>query len=182
MGALLAALGVGTIALHSAKGGMLSPEHPVEQLVLRLQDLPPGFIPFYGFEGYDREFICEPLQKGELPPKAVGFINQFSPEGCWGFYIRRYRVPGIASPSLAGTGALDAHSPAGAASGFAVAPLLLADFTEKGTKNAPTPEIVGDATQLFHLKTFPLSLALEGISVARSRSGVRGTSSQSPSR
>jgi hypothetical protein len=131
-------------------------EDPAEWLLLRLHDLPPGFAQFGGFvEGGNRKFICEPLQPAEPAAKVASFIDRFSPKGCFGLYVREYRVPGVASPSLAGTGAMDTGSAAAAAAGYAVAPQLLDDLTEDEAKKLPAPETVGEATQLFHWQDVP---------------------------
>jgi hypothetical protein len=151
-GALSLLLGLG-IALADAQGEAGRPEHPAEQLLLRLHDLPLGFVPFS--RGSGSESICGPLRPAEPPRKVAAFIDRFSPKGCWSVFSRLYEVPGVASPSMAGTGALDAGSAAGAAAGYAVAPQILADFTEDGTRAAPTPETVGEATRLFHWRDLP---------------------------
>jgi hypothetical protein len=144
------------IALTSAHGDAALREDPTERLLLRLHDLPPGFINFLGLgSDSDGEFLCEPLQPAEPPRKVASFIDRFSPAGCVGLYLRAYPAPGAESPSLAGTGALDTGSAAAVAAGYAVAPQLLGILTKEGSKKLPAPEIVGEATQLFHWRDVP---------------------------
>jgi hypothetical protein len=154
MGALMVLFALG-IALASARGDTGTREDPTERLLLRLHDLPPGFVNLLGFDDSDREFLCEPLQPAEPPRKVASFIDRFSPEGCVGLYMRGYPVPGAESPSLAGTGAMDTGSARAAAAGYAVAPQLLSDLTEEESKKLPAPETVGEATQLFHWRDIP---------------------------
>jgi hypothetical protein len=152
-GALAVLLGL-AIALADAQGDAPS-EHPAERMVLRLHDLPPGFVQLGGFN-------CEPLRPAEPPREVADFVERFSPKGCFGTYQRLYEVPGVASPAIAGTGAMDTGSVEGAAAGFAVAPQLLGDLTEKGAKVAPVAEAIGEATQLLHWKDLPSLTGEEG--------------------
>jgi hypothetical protein len=134
-----------------------SPEDPMERMVLRLHDLPPGYFPLDFSEGSGFELICEPLDPPEPPAALASFIRRFLPEGCLGTYLRVYRVPGSApSAQLVGTGALDAGSLRGAKAGFAVAPQILSQITEGETpKEVATTPAVGDATRLFHWLRVP---------------------------
>jgi len=134
-----------------------SPEDPMEQVVLRLHDLPPGYSPLNFSEGSDFELICEPLDPPEPQRALASFVRHFLPEGCIGTYLRVYRVP--ASPpsaQLVGTGALDAGSLKGAKAGLVVAPEILSLITEgEVPKEVPTTAAVGDATRLFHWLRVP---------------------------
>lgn len=129
----------------------------MEQRVLRLHDLPPGYFPLNFSEGSDFELICETLDPPEPQPALASFIRRFLPEGCMGTYLRVYRVPGSPpSAQLVGTGALDAGSPEGAKAGFALAPQILRLITEDETpKGVPTTAVVGDATRLLHWPRVP---------------------------
>ncbi len=154
---LLLASIAAALVLTGATAAPRSPEDPMERLVLRLPDLPPGYVPF-GPEGSDFELICEPLDPADSQPRLASFIRRFSPEGCMGLYLRAYRLPGTGgSAAVVGTGALDAGSVEAAEAGFAVAPEMLAtDLAENETpKEVAAGASVGDATALFHWKRVP---------------------------
>jgi hypothetical protein len=150
---------LGSIAASSILSGAAaaprSPEDPAERLVLRLPDLPHGYFPFFP-EGSDFELICEPLDPSDPQPALASFVRRFSPQGCFGIYLRFYRVPGFeSSAGLVGTGALDAGSVRAAEAGFALAPEILGHATEDETKEIATTVTVGDATRLFHWPRVP---------------------------
>lgn len=152
--ALLASIAA-MIVLAGAAADPRSPEDPAERLVLRLPDLPHGYFPF-GPEGSDYEFICEPLDPPDPQPALANFIRRFSPEGCWGIYLRFYRVPGAASSPVVGTGALDAGSLEAAEAGFAVSGDILNGLVEdEGLQEVTPVATIGGATRLFHWKRVP---------------------------
>ncbi len=155
-GALSLLLATG-IFLHSARGDVPSTEDPAERLVLRLHDLPPGFYPFDTSESAGREFVCEPLQPAEPGPGLQRFTERFSPAGCIGAYLRKYRVPGVGPTSaFVGTGAMDVGSDAAATSGFALAAQLLHRLVDDDPLEEVTPpETVGVVTRLFHWRDIP---------------------------
>lgn len=145
------------IALHSARGDVPSPEYSPEQLVLRLHDLPPGYCPFDSSEGAGRDFICEPLQPGEPGRRLKRFVERFSPAGCFGVYLRAYRVPGVGPTSaVVGTGAMEVGSDAAATLGFTLAAQLLHRLVnDSPLEEVAPPETIGTATRLFHWKDAP---------------------------
>ncbi|HEX6752580.1 MAG TPA: hypothetical protein VF093_03215 [Solirubrobacterales bacterium] len=152
----LAAIATATV-LSGAAADPRSPEDPMERMVLRLNDLPHGYLPLDFSEGSGFELICEPLDPTDPQRELASFVRRFTPEGCLGVYLRLYRVPG-ASPSaqLVGTGALDAGSAKGATSGFALAPMILRLITEdEAPTEVATTISVGDATRLFHWPRVP---------------------------
>lgn len=153
---LLLTLGVGTIALGSARGDEPLLEYSAEQLVLRLHDLPPGYYPFTP-EGAEREFLCEPLQPGEPGRRLKRFVESFSPSGCVGIYFRAYRVPGTGPTSaVVGTGAMDVGSDAVATLGFDLSGRLLDRVVDPDPlEEVAPPETIGTATRLFHWKGAP---------------------------
>jgi hypothetical protein len=144
------------IVLTGAAADPRSPEDPAERLVLRLNDLPHGYFPFF-LEGSNFEFTCEPLDPSEPQPALANFIKRYSPRGCIGIYVRFYRVPGLVSHAeMVGTAALDAGSIQAAEAGFAVAPEILDELTEDETaEEIATTATVGDATRLFHWQNAP---------------------------
>jgi hypothetical protein len=152
------ALAMGTIALHSARGDEPSPEYSAEQLVLRLHDLPPGFVPLpLDFSEEGREFICDPLLPGEPGRRLKSFIKRFSPTGCVGLYLRAYRVPGVGPTSvLVGTGAMDVGIDAAATSGFELSGRLLHKLVDPDLlEEVAPPETIGTVTRLFHWRDVP---------------------------
>src|SRR5690349_11825025 len=152
--ALLASIAA-MLVLTGAAADPRSPEDPAERLVLRLPDLPHGYFPF-GPEGSDYEFICEPLDPPDPQPALANFIRRFSPEGCWGIYLRFYRVPGAASSPVVGTGALDAGSLEAAEAGFAVSGDILNGLVEdEGLQEVTPVATIGGATRLFHWTRVP---------------------------
>jgi len=142
--------------LQGASAAPRSPEDPAERMVLRLHDLPHGyFLPYFeGFSG--GEFSCKPIRPFKSTPAVTRFVRRFSPKGCWGIYLRAYRVPGAASPPVVGTGALDAGSLEAAEAGFAVSGNILNALVEDERLQEVTPvATIGDATRLFHWKHVP---------------------------
>lgn len=127
----------------------------MERLVLRLHDLPSGYLPFFP-EDSDSEVTCAALDPVEPQPALARFIKRFTPEGCIVAYLRGYRVSRGPSAQMVGTGALDAGSIAAAKAGFALAPQILSQITagEIPTEIA-TDATIGDATRLFHWLRVP---------------------------
>lgn len=122
------------------------------QMILRLSDLPLGYMKINLEEGEDEKIYCSPLTHSEdTPPKVVMFVDRFHPKGCLAAYYRLYDQPGQKpGGELVGTGVLALPSDKAADAAWAVAPELL----------GPPPEVkaterIGKATKLFHYKTIP---------------------------
>ncbi len=154
---VVAIASIAVVGALQASGAGRSPEDSTERLMLRLHDLPPGYIPFDFSESNGIEFICEDLDPSDPSPKLASFVRQFSPQGCLGLYVRVYSVPGVeTSGTVVGTGALDASSEEAAEVGFSLADQLLGKVTENGIPEEVAPTAtVGDATRLFHWKRAP---------------------------
>lgn len=158
---LLAALAclIGSVAaaglLNSADAA--SPGATSRQMLLRLHDLPPGYIGNLVSAETGSLDQCDYLHPAEPQPMLSAFIDRYSPKGCFGIYVRLYRVPGSRpAPPVVGTGALDAGSVEAAEAGLAVAPELISHITEDLVPEEVAPtEIVGDATRLLHWKKVP---------------------------
>jgi hypothetical protein len=126
-------------------------------MLLRLHDLPPGYIGNLVSAETGPLDQCDYLHPAEPQPMLAAFIDRYSPKGCFGIYVRLYRVPGSPpAPPVVGTGALDAGSVEAAEAGLAVAPELISHLTENLVPEEVAPsEIVGDATRLLHWKKVP---------------------------
>lgn len=155
---LAAVLVVGAIAVALRQGTSSAsrvPEDPAERMVLRLHDLPLGYFLLDFSEGAERPFECEELRPADPGPRLKSFVQRFAPQGCLGFYLRAYRIPGTASAAVVATGAMDVGSAEAAQTGFELAPNLLAKLTEERLEEVPPAQTVGDAARLFHWKHAP---------------------------
>lgn len=156
---LAAALVAGAIAVVALRQGTSNasrvPEDPAEQMVLRLHDLPLGYTLLDFSEGAERPLECEELRPANPGPRLESFVRRFALRGCLGFYLRLYRIPGTASTTIAGTGAMDTGSDEAAQAGFELAASLLAKLAEERLQEVPPTRTVGDATRLFHWRHAP---------------------------
>lgn len=153
--ALLGALFVVLLARDGADAA--APGAGQTRYLLRLADLPPGFIVLPigslgegdGPDGPDMP--CAELDPAEPEPKLAAFIRKRHPKGCFAAYVRLYAppVPGP-KPRLAGTGVLDAGSVAGAREAFALAPQILSHFlfNDEVPPTRPSPAPVGEESML----------------------------------
>jgi hypothetical protein len=126
-------------------------------MLLRLHDLPPGYIGSLVSAETGPLDQCDYLHPAEPQAKLAAFIDRYSPRGCFGIYVRLYRVPGSQpAPPVVGTGALDAGSTEAAEAGLAVVPELISHITDDLVPEVVAPtEIIGDATRLLHWKKVP---------------------------
>jgi hypothetical protein len=160
--ALLLAAAVSLIGSVAAAGLLNSadaapPGASSRRMLLRLHDLPPGYIGNLVSAETGPLDQCDYLHPAEPQPMLAAFIDRYSPKGCFGIYVRLYRVPGSPpAPPVVGTGALDAGSVEAAEAGLAVAPELISHITEDQVPEEVAPtEIVGDATRLLHWQKVP---------------------------
>lgn len=126
-------------------------------LILRLSDLPVGYLKFDLQEGQEEKIYCSRLTHPEdTPPKIGSFVDRFHPRGCLGAYYRLYSLPGEEpGPKLAATGVLPMPSARAADVGWALVPALLGRLMGREPKEVPAGEKIGSATRLFHSVDFP---------------------------
>lgn len=125
------------------------------QLVLRLTDLPPGYVNARLQEGLEDEPYCARLTDPEdTPPKLSRFVRRYHPKGCVGAYYSLYTVPGQEfAPPTVGTGVLALPSRRAANAGWAVVPILLGRLmNDKVPRESAPPVRIGTATRMFHTK------------------------------
>jgi len=125
------------------------------QLILRLSDLPPGYLNVALQEEQNDETYCARLTDPEdTPPRLARFVRRYHPRGCIGAYYSLYTVPGQEfAPPLVGTGVLALKSERAADAGWAVVPVLLGRLMrDQVPRELPAPEQIGAATRLFHSK------------------------------
>lgn len=159
--ALLAALlaGAGLMAFLAFPAADAATRRGADQtrLILRLSDLPLGYLNLDLQESQDERIHCSPLTHPEdTPPKMGRFIDRFHPRGCLGAYHRLYSPPGEEpGPVLVATGALALQSAKAADAGWAVVPEMLGHVFGKVPQEVPASEKVGAATRLFHSLDVP---------------------------
>jgi len=126
-------------------------------LILRLSDLPLGYLKFDLQEEQGERIYCSRLtHPDDTPPKIGRFVDRFHPRGCLGAYYRLYSLPGEEpGPRLAATGVLPMHSSKAAGAGWALVPNLLGRLLGRVPKEVAAGERVGSATRLFHSDDFP---------------------------
>jgi hypothetical protein len=161
----LLSLLVALVALQSATASPRRPPPPpppgdraapaIRQpdLLLRLHDLPPGYLNVELQEEQGERTFCSRLHHVRDTPKQLGhFIDRFHPKGCVGAYGRLFTVPGQpAGPMVAGTGVLTLNSDRAADAAWHVVPELLGRLThDRPLRELPAPERIGSATRLYH--------------------------------
>lgn len=127
-------------------------------LLLRLHDLPPGYLDVELQEGQGERTFCSRLHRTRSAPKALGsFIDRFHPKGCVGTYYRLFSVPNQPlGPVLAGTGVLRMDSGKAADAAWHVIPEILGRLTnDPPPREVARPKQVGSATRLFHFNAQP---------------------------
>ncbi|MFL5901932.1 MAG: hypothetical protein ACJ75S_12140 [Solirubrobacterales bacterium] len=160
---------LGTVAtaifLHSADAAL--PGASSQRMLLRLHDLPPGYIG--GLASVETGSLdkCDYLRPAEPQPKLADFLDQYSPKGCFSVYARLYKMPGSRpAPPVVGTGALDAGSVEAAEAGLAVTPKAISHITgDVVPEDAVPTESIGEETRLLHWNDVP------GLFQPRSTSG-----------
>jgi hypothetical protein len=148
LAALALAAGLATLAL--AAGG--SNRHEAAQL-LRLTDLPLGYLTVELLEDRGHIAECEPLTDPEdTPARMLKFVRRFHPQGCVFGFQQLFGEPGAEPGPLAiGTGVLDARSRAEADAAWAVVPEMLGRLLgDQAPTPGPAPAKIGSATRLFH--------------------------------
>ena len=136
-------------------------------MLLRLHDLPPGYIGGLASAETGSLDKCDYLRPAEPQPKLAAFLDQYSPKGCFSVYARLYKVPGSRpAPPVVGAGALDAGSVEAAEAGLAVAPEAISHITgDVVPEDAVPTESIGEEIRLLHWNDAP------GLFQPRSTSG-----------
>lgn len=150
--AALVAMGLSVGLLPGATAAPKRPDASAQRLLLRLHDLPPGYIGNLVSAETGPLDECGYLRPADAEPRLAAFIARYAPEGCLGVYFRLYRVPGFSpAPAAVGSGAMDAGSVEAAEAALEVAPEAIGHLTEgmELEETAP-PATVGEATRLFH--------------------------------
>lgn len=133
-------------------------------LLLRLHDLPPGYVNYAGpREGDDREEpLCSRLTKpADTPAELASVIEQFRPGGCLAVYARLYTVPGIApTAAIVGTGAMRLQNGDAVDAAWKQVPMMLGRLggdlpPHRVAKSTPN---VGEETVLLHAPVAPFPL------------------------
>jgi hypothetical protein len=111
----------------AASAGYQPPKTDQTRLILRLHDLPAGFLNMELQEEQGDRILCSSLtHSSDTPPRLAKFVLDFHPKGCIAAYSRLFTVPGEeAAPTLVGTGGMALGSDAAADAGWAVLPTLL---------------------------------------------------------
>jgi len=152
--ALLALLA--TLALHAADA---APRKGPDQtrLVLRLSDLPLGYLKLDLQEEQGDRVYCSSLTHPEDTPARMGrFVDRYHPRGCLSSYYRLYSPPGEEpGPILVASGALALQSGKAADAGWAIVPVMLSRVFGHAPQQVPAIEKVGSATRLFHAHDVP---------------------------
>jgi len=176
---LALALGASSRALDGARAApQASPRatpNLAKRLLLRLHDLPLGYL-VLGSGSTESSlplFGCAPIEPAEPQPRLAAFLERYSPRGCMTVLYRLFRVPDSGpAPRLVGSAAAELGSVEGAEAGLAVSPELLGHlFEDELPEEAPPPEVVGEATRLFHWRQAGLVSDEETVAVVAWRWG-----------
>lgn len=141
------------ITSSSGAQGETRPSTKALSRLLRLHDLPLGFLVLRtaSTEITLPSIGCEEIDPAEPQPQLASFLDRYAPSGCLAIYMRLFRVPGEGPyPMLAASGAVELDSVEAAETGLAVSGELLSHLLEDELpREAPPPEVVGDASRLF---------------------------------
>jgi hypothetical protein len=128
---------------------------PAQGLVLRLHDLPPGYVQTQGSVEFPLPGRgCAPIEPADPGPPLAAFLRRYSPVGCLALYLRLFRTPDRGPTPLAvGTAAIETGSVAGAVSGLATSRELISHLLgDRLPIEALAPETVGDGTRRYRWK------------------------------
>lgn len=162
--AVIAAAAIVQLLVGHSDGATPVKPTAARDLLLRLHDLPPGYVNYAGpREGDDAEEpLCSQLTKPADTPAALrSVIERFRPGGCLATYGRLYTVPGVApTAAMVGTGAMKLQSDDAVDAVWKVAPTMLgrlAGNVPPRRVQRTTPNI-GDETILLHAPVPPFPL------------------------
>lgn len=151
---------VAALAVLILGGADASPRPGPSQtrLILRLNDLPAGYLKLDLQEEQGERVFCSRLHHVEdTPAKIARLVDRFHPKGCVGTYYRLYAVPGQSpGPLVVGTGVLAMDSGEAANAAWDAVPELLARLMSgRRPQPVPTSEEIGTATELLHARETP---------------------------
>lgn len=149
----------GALAVVLGGADANTPQRPNQtQLILRLNDLPAGYLKLDLQEEQGERVFCSRLHHApDTPPEIAKLVDRFHPKGCAGTYYRLFTPPGQpAGPVVVGSGVLAMDSDEAAGAAWDAVPELLARLTH-GRKLQPAKalEEIGTATKLFHARETP---------------------------
>ncbi|MGE5282051.1 MAG: hypothetical protein ACM3N0_06985 [Chloroflexota bacterium] len=147
-------MGLGTLQAAAARHRQIHQS----DLLLRLHDLPPGYVNVELREEQGERTFCMPLKHPPGTPRRLAkFVVRFRPKGCVGAYNRLFVVPGqLTGPVFAATGALRLSSNKAADAAWHVVPQLLGRLLkDHPPREVTTSDKVGRATRLFHVSDQP---------------------------
>jgi len=152
------------VALTSAGAAYKPPEVDQARLILRLNDLPPGFVNFSIREGQDEDGpLCSQLtDPPDTPPNLEEFILAFHPRGCATTYGSLFSPPNETPPPMIGSAAMALGSAQAADAGWEVIPTLLGRLFTRGLTKVETTATVGGKTQLLHARKVPFPYSYYG--------------------
>lgn len=143
--AAVVVLALAAAAALGSRGSAATPAPGPRQMLLRLHELPPGYL-----VGDDSG--CGGLGIEDAPAELAAFVLKYRPWGCSFEYERLYRLPGRKPyPPLVESMAFVVPTAEAANEGFELAPQLIAYKAgiRRSDEVAP-PESIGDATRWFH--------------------------------
>jgi hypothetical protein len=159
--------GIGALALTAAlatlalAGADAAPREGLDQtrLLLRLSDLPYGYVISKGDEGAEELLVCPrltPREFADTSPRLKRFLDRFHPHFCVTGYERLFTLPGTApGPAFVLSAAMALGSNRGANAAWSVAPELLEALfgNDLHLREFESGVGVGDASKLFHVKS-----------------------------
>lgn len=175
--ALLAALALALVALFAgdsssgadAGSGYRPPKKDQTGLLLRLTDLPPGYVGGLREEGENaggNAHVCEVFTRSQDELPALGaLVRAYGSTGCVAAYERLYTPPGEEARSPVVFSALMAlGSVEGAEAAWPLVPGLLRSVTrgKRALAKVRPPLKLGGATRLFHTAAVPFPTAASG--------------------
>lgn len=166
---LVAALGAILLggSQSDAATGYKPPRVDQSRLILRLTDLPPGYVNGYLGEGRGGDGIfCQPFTRSQDELPALGaLVRAYRLEGCLGAFERAYTLPGEeARAAVVFTGVTALGSRTATDAFWSLVPSLLGLTTKGRQKPAkrPAPVKVGAASRLFRTSAVPANYARSG--------------------
>jgi hypothetical protein len=166
-GALVLALAIVTLTRSGADAAYKPPKVDQARMVLRLPDLPRGFVNSSIQEGEEdgRPFCSQLTHPPDTPPDLAEFVLAFHPRGCATTYASIFTLPGEApSPAVIGSGVMALGSAEAADTGWEVVPTMLGRLFRHGGGliEMKTTAKVGTKTQLLHARKAPFPYSYYG--------------------